>query len=110
MMTTSSPGLRGWILQRFSALYLGIYIVSLVVYCFSFSDLTYETWHALFNFTWMRVATLITLIMIAVHAWLGLKIIATDYIKKTCLRILFLGVVNILLLSYVVWGFAILWG
>ncbi|MFO1257195.1 MAG: succinate dehydrogenase, hydrophobic membrane anchor protein [Gammaproteobacteria bacterium] len=108
-MSLGGTGLRGWLIQRFSAVYLGIYVVFLTAYFLTHPALTFNEWQLLFSNPWMQIGTAIALVLIGLHAWIGLVIVATDYIKIACLRLGFLGLVLIALFAYLVWGIAILW-
>ena len=53
------------------------------------AELTYEMWSSLFEGTAMRIFTLLALLSMAAHVWIGLWSVSTDYIKATGLRFLF---------------------
>ena len=105
----SSNGLKEWLLQRVTAVAIGIYTLFMIVYFLSHSGLTFNQWHSLFSYTSMKIATMIVLFSVSVHAYLGLWIIITDYVKPWCFRLLVETLVGIALLSFLIWGFLILW-
>ncbi|HLF66112.1 MAG TPA: succinate dehydrogenase, hydrophobic membrane anchor protein [Gammaproteobacteria bacterium] len=105
----SSNGLKEWLLQRVTAVFIGIYTLFLAVYFLSHPGLAYDQWHALFANDWMRTATLVVVLSVSVHAWLGLWIVITDYVKPWCVRLLVEVLVALALLSFLLWGFEILW-
>lgn len=106
----TSNGMRDWLIQRITAVILGMYVLFLVVYLFCHSPLTYADWHALFTSTSMRIFSFLALLSMVYHTWIGLWTVFTDYIKCYCLRLLLQVAVVIALLSYLVWGVSILWG
>lgn len=108
-MSLGGTGLRDWLIQRVSAVYLGIYVVFLTIYFLVHPTLTFDEWQLLFSNPWMRIGTVIALVLIGLHAWVGLVIVATDYLKMACIRLGFLGFVLIALFAYLIWGIAILW-
>ena len=65
----------------------------------------------------MKVLNVLTVFSIAVHAWIGLWAVLTDYVtvrllgpKATPLRIIFqLGMILVTLV-YVIWALDIVWG
>jgi len=73
-------------------------------------NLDFVTWKELFQCTAMRIFSLLALLSIAAHAWIGLWTVATDYIKPTGTRLVFHLVVILALFAYVVWGVQVLWG
>jgi succinate dehydrogenase / fumarate reductase membrane anchor subunit len=104
-------GVADWVVQRFSALILAAYIVVMVIWlAVNGGDLTFAQWQGFMGQTWVRIFTLLTVLALAGHAWIGLWTAATDYLKKSGVRVAFLGGVLISLFSYVVWGISIIWG
>ncbi len=111
----SRSGLSDWLVQRVSAVILGIYTVLMVVVWSGHP--TYVSWHALMSSTGMRIATLLALLSLAGHAWVGIWTVLTDYVtvrhmgaKAVPVRI-FLEVLTVLaLFVYLVWGIQIMWG
>ncbi|MBL4585373.1 MAG: succinate dehydrogenase, hydrophobic membrane anchor protein [Pseudomonadales bacterium] len=103
-------GVSDWLLQRVTAVILAAYTVFIVGFLLLNPELTFTQWSGLFETTWVRIFSLLSLISLGAHAWVGLWTVSTDYIKPTGLRFLFQAVVVIGLFVYVVWGIQILWG
>lgn len=110
-------GLYDWLMQRITAVVLGVYFISLFAYLLLNPDLNYQQWHALFSTTWVRIASLAALLSICAHAWVGLWTISTDYLttyligsSANVLRGLFQAASVVLMFIYLVWGIQILWG
>ena len=102
-------GLKDWLAQRITAVVLALYTVVLLLALLFVPELTYGTWAGLFASAWMKVFTLMALIALAWHAWIGVRDIFMDYVKPTAAR-LFLQVATILLLAgYALWTVIILW-
>lgn len=105
----SGNGLRDWLVQRVSAVILGAYTVFMFGYFCCNPDFSQAALQGLFSNVCMKVATLITLLALILHAWIGIWTIFTDYVKPVCVR-LFLEVAVILaLVWYFIWGLIILW-
>ena len=110
-------GLSDWLIQRVSAYVMTAYLIFIVGYLLLTPDLNYTQWAALNSSLPMRMFSLITILSIAAHAWIGMWCVLTDYIsvrligpKATALRIIFqLGMMAVTLL-YVVWAIDIFWG
>ena len=111
-MSTSfgRSGIQDWWLQRISAVYLFIYVLVLSYLLITVESVNYASWSALFAPTWMKVLTFVASLFIAIHAWVGLWIVSTDYLKPVVIRNLFQAVVLIISLSIVIWTGMILWG
>lgn len=110
-------GLYDWIIQRGTALVMGVYFVCLMGFFIANPDLTYAKWHAYITSGGMRVFTLITLLSVVAHGWVGLWTVSTDYLTErqmgriaTPVRLAFQGVCALFTLVYVICGIQILWG
>jgi succinate dehydrogenase / fumarate reductase membrane anchor subunit len=102
-------GLKDWLAQRVTALVLAAYTILLLVTLLSTPELNYGSWAGIFASPWMKVCTLLAIISLAWHAWIGVRDIYMDYIKPTGVR-LFLQVLTILaLVGYGFWAVIILW-
>jgi succinate dehydrogenase / fumarate reductase membrane anchor subunit len=103
-------GLYDWLIQRASAVVLAAYTVFILGYLITHPDLTFAQWSELFNGTAVRIFSLLALLSIGAHAWVGLWTISTDYLKATGIRVLFQGICGLVMFAYVAWGIQILWG
>jgi succinate dehydrogenase / fumarate reductase membrane anchor subunit len=102
-------GLQDWLIQRISAAILGIYTVFLVGYFLFHPVLSYNQWQQLFVSNSMRYSSLLVLLSLLAHAWIGFWTISTDYIKILSLR---LALQILFILSVFIcfaWGIKILW-
>lgn len=108
-------GLYDWLMQRVSAVILLAYFlyIGLVLVC----GVDYSAWNELFAQTWMRVFSLLALLSLGAHAWVGLWAVFTDYLTErmlgpagNVLRLAAQIVCGIIMFTYVVWGIQILWG
>lgn len=113
----SRSGLYDWMAQRVSAVVLAAYFLFLLGYMVASPDLGYAQWHALFSQNWMRIFSLMALVALCAHAWVGMWTISTDYLTPMALgkwatgvRFLFQAVCGIAMFAMFVWGVQILWG
>ncbi|SIQ09813.1 succinate dehydrogenase, hydrophobic membrane anchor protein [Marinobacterium stanieri] len=103
-------GLYDWMMQRVTALVLATYTIFMIGYLLFNPDLSYEQWKDLFSGTGMRIYTLLAILSLVAHAWIGMWSVSTDYIKQAGARFVFQSVCGLLAFIYVVWGIQILWG
>jgi len=110
-------GVSDWLLQRASAVILLAYTVFIVGYILLAPELDYSQWRALFDQLWMRIFSLLALLSIVAHAWIGLWVVITDYLteraigsKALVLRLLAQGVLALVAVTYTLWGIEIIWG
>ncbi|RZJ38104.1 MAG: succinate dehydrogenase, hydrophobic membrane anchor protein [Chryseobacterium sp.] len=75
-------GVSDWIIQRFSAVILTAYTLFIVVFLVLNPGLDYATWHGLFSNTAVRIFTLLALLSVAAHGWIGLWAVITDYLTE----------------------------
>jgi len=103
-------GLGDWLMQRFTALVMAIYTIVALGYLLAQAPRNQADWKAMFAGGFFRVATMIFFAALAYHAWVGMRDILMDYLRATSLRLTAEVVVGIVLVAYVVWAAAILWG
>ena len=102
-------GLRDWLAQRITAVVLALYTVLLLGAVLLLPELTYGTWAGLFANAWMKVATLLAVLSLIYHAWVGVRDIYMDYLSSTGLRLLLQIATIVALLGYACWAVIILW-
>lgn len=108
-------GLSDWLIQRVSGVILLAYFIFIVAAVAGGVD--YVSWKALFSQVWVKVFSLMALLSLAAHAWIGLWAVLTDYLTErlmgttgNVLRISLQLLISLALFIYVVWGVQILWG
>ncbi|MCM5569095.1 succinate dehydrogenase, hydrophobic membrane anchor protein [Burkholderiaceae bacterium FT117] len=102
-------GLRDWLAQRITAVIIAAYTLVLLGWLFALPELTYGSWAGMFASTWMKVLTLLALVSLVWHAWVGVRDIFMDYIKPTGLRLFLLIATIVALVGYGIWAIMILW-
>lgn len=103
-------GLREWVLQRFTGIYIGLYFLFIIFYFFSNGGFIYINFFNLFSSFYFKLFSILFVFSIILHASIGLGIIITDYIKNTFFRVFLDFFVNIILLFYIFFIMQILWG
>lgn len=103
-------GLKDWWIQRATAAYFLIYSLFLFVFLLRHGHLDYTQWQGLFDHPGFKVATMIALLSLTLHTWIGIWTITTDYLKCTALRFSLQLAVMLFLLMQFVYGFMIVWG
>ncbi len=113
----SRSGLFDWMAQRVSAVVLALYFTFLLGYLVVHPGLDYAHWSGLFATNGMRIFSLLALVAISVHAWVGMWTISTDYLtplslgkSATAVRFFFQAVCGVAMFAFFVWGVQILWG
>lgn len=108
-------GLSDWLVQRVSAVIILLWFI-----CIGgtlMGGVNFEEWRAIFDTTSMQVFTLLAILSLAAHAWIGMWAVGTDYMterlmgsKGNVLRLAFQIGCSLVIFVYVIWGVQILWG
>ncbi len=111
-------GLYDWLVQRATAVILGVYFVVVVGFFLCNGDLDYQTWKEFIACTSMKVATILAFLSIAAHAWIGMWTVYTDYLIKdghlfgsvpAFVRLSVQTLTVIFLLACTLWGIMLIW-
>lgn len=109
VLSVSHQGLRDWIIQRVSAIAMAIYSLFLIVYVVTTPGMSFAEWHGLFSQGWMKIATLLIVLCLLYHAWIGMWTIYTDYVKPFVIRCVLNVLTIFLLFACFFWALMILW-
>jgi succinate dehydrogenase / fumarate reductase membrane anchor subunit len=112
---TKSPvgahyGTRPWLLQRLTAVVMAGYTFFIALALIVHRPLNYAAWRSIFSEMWFQVGTMLFVMALLYHAWVGMRDILMDYLRDTALRLTAQCAVAFVLLFYLVWTAAILWG
>ncbi len=103
-------GVHEWLLVRASAIVICLYIIYMLGFIILSDTQTYETWRGFFALPMTKVFTLLALLSILIHTWIGMWQVLTDYIKYLPLRLLLQLAIVITLLVYLLYGTVVVWG
>lgn len=106
----STKGYRDFIIQRVSAIYMTIYIIVAFTMVFICNNFTFEYLQQAFKIMSVRIATLLFIISLLMHSWIGMWTIATDYINNSLLRNSYFVLIIAMSLFYLFWATEIIWG
>ena len=102
-------GIRDWLVQRISAVVMAGYSVILGGVVLARGPFDQQHLKALFAPQWFRVVTLIFLLSLLWHAWVGVRDILIDYIQAVAVRLTLEVLVILMLVGYAFWSVTILW-
>ncbi len=102
-------GVHDWLLLRASAIVISLYILYILYFFLTAVQINYEIWHGFFGAMFTRIFTLLALLALVIHAWIGVWQVLTDYIKLLALRLVLQLVTVMLLLSYLFYGAMVVW-
>lgn len=102
-MSRPMYGLRAWILQRISALYLAAFIVYVLLRFALDAPSDYESWRHWVGQPHVSALTAVFFIMLFAHAWVGARDVILDYAPNLILRSALLIGLLLALLFCAVW-------
>lgn len=113
----TGSGSRDWVVQRISAVVLAVYSVVLVGFFLTHSNVDFVQWSAFMTSLPMKLLSLLTIIALAGHAWVGMWTVFTDYVtlnqmgtKAAGIRLVLQALMIVAIFVYVFWGIMIFWG
>lgn len=104
-------GLGEWLWQRLTAVYLGAFLIYVLLRWWQYPLNDYNAWQ-----TWMAAPTMrigLSLFFIAglAHAWIGLRSVYMDYLQSLGLRFTVSALTGVALIGIGLWvGEVLLWG
>lgn len=110
-------GIGDWLVQRLSAYILGLYFVIVLGFIVGTPGLGYDKWHGFMTMLPMRIFSLLALVGLVGHAWIGMWTVFTDYVnshqmgeRATLLRLVLIAGMVLANFVFLIWGIQILWG
>lgn len=101
-------GLKPWITQRLTAIYLLFFFLALLIYFGFFRPPSYEAWRDSMSSTSFIVPTSLFFIVLLTHAWIGLRDVILDYVKPLALRMTVLSLLALFLIGMAAWAMLVL--
>lgn len=102
-MSQALGGLRSWLLQRATAVYLAGFAVYVAVALAATPPPDLAAWRAWVLAPPRAIATALFFIALLAHAWVGVRDVALDYVRPAELRLTVLAVVALALLAQGLW-------
>lgn len=107
-MSRRAHGLRAWLLQRFSAVYLLLFLVYLSVHFNRAPLLDFAQWQAWLADPLVNLATGLFILSMLVHGWVGIRDVIMDYVTHTGMRVALLAAVALTLTGCGLWSLRVL--
>ncbi|MDE2398375.1 MAG: succinate dehydrogenase, hydrophobic membrane anchor protein [Burkholderiales bacterium] len=102
-------GLRDWLVQRVSAALMALFTLVLLGQLLAPGPFGYDRWAGIFAAQWMKLFTLVVIVALAWHAWVGIRDIWMDYIKPVGLRLALQVASIVWLVGCAGWAIQVLW-
>ncbi len=101
-------GLRAWLVQRVSAVYMLLFIVVLLVHFLVDPPASYAAWHDWLTKPGISIATAVFFAALLLHAWVGVRDVILDYVQPAALRVSALALLGFGLAAIAAWVLRIL--
>ena len=112
----SRRGLADFVLQRVSAVVLALYAGCIVGWFLVNDSVSHAQLAAYFGSMPMQLFSTLALLATAVHGWIGMWTVGTDYLQPhycgrhaTAVRFVYQSGMVLVLFIYVAWGLALFW-
>lgn len=102
-MKKSVTGLRAWLVQRISAVFMLLFIVVVLFHVLFDPPRSYAAWRGWVMSPAISVATLVFFAALLVHAWVGIRDVVMDYVRPVALRFAALALLGLCLLAIAAW-------
>lgn len=96
-------GLKSWLIQRVSAVFLVFFSLYLLSYFLFFPPENVLQWQAWFYSLWNRSLFALFFILLLLHAWVGVRDVIFDYIKPQRIQGLLLFTLAVFLIICALW-------
>jgi len=80
-------GLRAWLLQRASAVYMLAFIVFFLFHFLLDRPHSYAAWHRWMSAPGVSIAACVFFAALLLHAWVGVRDVLMDYVHTAALRV-----------------------
>jgi succinate dehydrogenase / fumarate reductase membrane anchor subunit len=101
-------GLRPWVIQRVSAVYIVLFIFYVIFCLLSADSIAYVSWKNWLYNPFNTTVTGIFVFALMFHAWIGMRDVVLDYVHNIMLRIFIFGLLIGVLIGSGLWVFRIL--
>ena len=98
-MSRRASGLKAWLWQRLTAVYLALFGVYLTLHFVFAAPADHAALVAWVTRPWVMLGLLVFVPMILVHAWVGIRDVCMDYLKPIGLRVTVLSLFGLMFLA-----------
>lgn len=107
-MSRPTHGLRDWLLQRLTAIYLGGFLVYLLVHFLLQPQHSFQQWHDWVTHPVTVIAIALFILAVLIHGWVGMRDVVLDYVHAISLRLTILSLIGLTLISSGLWALRVL--
>ncbi len=112
----TGSGSRDWFIQRVSAVVLAVYTVVVFGWILCNGGFSFEQWYGFMMTLPMKILSLLAVLSLVAHAWIGMWQVFTDYVtarqmgpSASGLRLVLTSAVIVGVFAYAIWAIQIFW-
>ncbi len=108
MSWRGAGGLRPWLVQRLSAVYLAGFLLFVLASLASASSISFDAWRGWIGRPLVNAAVALFALALLAHAWVGTRDVIMDYVKPVALRFSLLVLSGLVFLLSLFWSLRVL--
>lgn len=108
-MRRAVTGLRAWLVQRVTAVYMLLFIVFMLVHFIIDPPASYGVWRGWILDPAVSISTSVFFAALLAHTWVGVRDVILDYVHPVAIRVFALAVLALGLIGAGFWVIRILW-
>jgi succinate dehydrogenase / fumarate reductase, membrane anchor subunit len=108
-MRKTVTGLRAWLVQRVSAIFMLFYMAFLLAHFIVDPPHSYTAWHGWMTSSFVSITTAVFFAALLAHAWVGVRDVIMDYVRPVAVRVCLLASLAFALTATGAWVLRILW-
>ena len=102
-------GMRDWLSQRVTATLMALFTLAVIVQVLLPGEMGYDKWAGMFSRQWMKVLTVVVIVSLLIHVWVGMRDIWMDYVKPVTVRLVLQVATIVWLVGCAGWAVQVLW-
>jgi succinate dehydrogenase / fumarate reductase membrane anchor subunit len=103
-----TQGLRMWVIQRLTAVYMALFTVFILGYLMSGESLDFQRWRLFMGSPMTMTAWSLFFLSLLLHVWVGMRDAILDYVQTFAIKIFVLAVLALGLVSMAIWALRVL--
>ncbi len=107
-MSRQAHGLRAWLVQRVTAVYLGLFVLYVLFHFMGSAPTSYADWKGWLADPVVGMLWSLAVVSLLLHAWVGVRDVFIDYIKPAALRVSLVAVLAFSLIAFGAWAARVL--
>lgn len=102
-MRRAVTGLRAWLVQRVSAVFMLFFIVFVLFHFLLDPPRSYEAWRGWMRGPGVSAGAVVFFAALFLHSWVGVRDVVMDYVHPVALRIAVLALLGLGLIAMAAW-------